>query len=630
MSVDDSSIAWLSAPRDYELGLRNGKLVCRNPKGKLLASVPKWLKSEEVADRLEGLAQWLSEHRLECLHTIERWMLRSLVIPKDLLTRVWPDPDWRELLQNLVVAPASAKGEVEFDAAGLLRDVDSRKGIGVVDIDGESNWLKSVNFLIPYPILIDSLSEFRELASDLDADQHVDQLFRAVFEASAEQREQKSIEDFRDGVFEQLNYAIGHCRRLGYPVRGGYATCRVWEGDSLLEARYFIGDEYPESETWTGDLIFVDRDQESVRIQDVGPVTFSEGMRMASAIYSKRKVKQEGETVVLRTDDGKEHRVPLSRFSQADQDYVASLDGKPAPTTTPPPKPATPRGEGAGELAGLQPGRPLEDTHLAALKAAFDESLAAKDWAPYRAAVETGTRAWLAGLRTELGADIFLVAFADPGARTLFVHERFLNTVPEAGLNALLDGDEAFVRWLLESTDSMERFTVALSDKDDAPKVFETWQRIWTEIPETRDRFDRVAIACALVFDRKQTVKGAAQGTRQEIDAVARCRDFVNAALAGDLETDLDTLPVHELIWVVCANVSAEDLAWARTKMRLSQRAGARPTPWSSTSWIGPRTTRIPTRPIRSRRFLKWVACVATRRTSRPTPRAPLASRPTS
>ncbi len=30
-----------------------------------------------------------------------------------------------------------------------------------------------------------------------------------------------------------------------------------------------------------------------------------------------------------------------------------------------------------------------------------------------------------------------------------------------------------------------------------------------------------------------------------------------------DLETDIDELPVHELVWVVCANVSTEDLAWA-------------------------------------------------------------------
>ncbi len=51
---------------------------------------------------------------------------------------------------------------------------------------------------------------------------------------------------------------LGHLQRLGYPVRGGYATCKVWEGTSPLEARYYVGSDSPDSPTWTGDLIFVD------------------------------------------------------------------------------------------------------------------------------------------------------------------------------------------------------------------------------------------------------------------------------------------------------------------------------------------------------------------------------------
>ncbi len=53
--------------------------------------------------------------------------------------------------------------------------------------------------------------------------------------------------------------------------------------------------EHPEAETYTGELIFVDSDQKPLKIADVGRVTFSEGVRMASQIYAKRKVdKQEG------------------------------------------------------------------------------------------------------------------------------------------------------------------------------------------------------------------------------------------------------------------------------------------------------------------------------------------------
>lgn len=59
MSAEAEQVAWLPAPRDYQVGLQDGKLVCRNPKGKMLSSVPSWLKEDEVADRLLALSQWL-------------------------------------------------------------------------------------------------------------------------------------------------------------------------------------------------------------------------------------------------------------------------------------------------------------------------------------------------------------------------------------------------------------------------------------------------------------------------------------------------------------------------------------------------------------------------------------------
>lgn len=295
MTDQPEQVAWIDGPRGYAVGLQDGKLVCRNPGGKQLATVPNWLKDDEIADRLVALAQWLDEHRLECQHTVERWMLRSLVVPRDVVTAVWPDSDWRDALRDLVVAPADARGKVDYAASGLLREVDAKRGLGVVDRDGESQWFKSAALAVPHPILIGDLRELRELAADLGVRQTVDQLYRPVYQPTAEQKERKSIGDFAGGLFEQLNFASGLCRRLGYPVRGGYATCRIWEGVSVLEARYYIGDESPESPTWTGELIFVDTAQRPVRIGDAGAVAFSEGMRMAAAIYAKRKVEKSEE-----------------------------------------------------------------------------------------------------------------------------------------------------------------------------------------------------------------------------------------------------------------------------------------------------------------------------------------------
>ena len=289
-------IPWLDADKKDALGVDACKLVCRNPAGKKLSSVPKELKESELAEQLTALCEWLADHRTECLRRVEMWMLRSLPVPCDVVRAVWPDPDWREMLCNLVVTPADAQGHTNAAQTGLLRDIDAKKGIGVVDRDGETQWIAAAQLLIPHPILIDGLVELREIAADMGFSQAIEQIFRPIFAASDEQKASTRITDFSNGKFEQLNFASSTCRQLGYPVRGGYACSKIWENATPVEARYWIGDDAPEAETYTGELIFVGGDQKPLRIADVGRVAFSEGVRMASQIYAKRKVeKQEGD-----------------------------------------------------------------------------------------------------------------------------------------------------------------------------------------------------------------------------------------------------------------------------------------------------------------------------------------------
>jgi hypothetical protein len=292
-AADD--MLWLDADKKYALGIDAGKLVCRNPAGKKLASVPKELKESELAEQLTALCEWLADHRTECLRRVETWMLRSLPVPCDVVRAVWPDPDWSDMLRNLVVTPADAQGKNNATQTGLLRDVDAKKGIGVVDRDGETQWIAAAQILIPHPILIDGLDELREIAADMGFSQALEQIFRPTFAATKEQQELSRIIDFNNGRFDQLNFASSLCRRLGYPVRGGYACSKIWENARPIEARYWIGDDYPESETYTGELIFVGSDQKPLKIADVGRVTFSEGVRMASQIYAKRKVEKQEE-----------------------------------------------------------------------------------------------------------------------------------------------------------------------------------------------------------------------------------------------------------------------------------------------------------------------------------------------
>src|SRR5580704_18977737 len=110
-AADD--IPWLEADKEYALGIEGGKLVCRNPAGKKLASVPKPLKESALAEQLTALCEWLADHRTECLRRVETWMLRSLPVPCDVVRAVWPDPDWSDMLRNLVVTPIDARGKIK-------------------------------------------------------------------------------------------------------------------------------------------------------------------------------------------------------------------------------------------------------------------------------------------------------------------------------------------------------------------------------------------------------------------------------------------------------------------------------------------------------------------------------------
>ncbi len=284
---------WVDAGDGYGLTVADGKLVCRNPKGKTLKSVPKKVADGEVAEQLKALVSWLTTHEQECRETAETWMLRSLPVPRAILQAVWPDVAWRGALENLVVAP---RGAVSDESAGFFRGADER-GVGIVNLDGETVWIDAPEVVIPHPILLgEELEDFRELAADLEVDQQVQQLFRQTSpKPEITKVERTSVAEYGEGKFEQLNFALGRCRTLGYRVKGGYAICGVFEGGKNCEARYWIGAEYPDGETWTGDLIWVDDKQSALKLTEVGPVAWSEGHRMAAAIYAGRAKEEETE-----------------------------------------------------------------------------------------------------------------------------------------------------------------------------------------------------------------------------------------------------------------------------------------------------------------------------------------------
>ena len=285
---------WIDAGGGYLLALQDGKLVCKNPKGQRLASVPKDVKDSEAAEQLVDVRDWLAAHDKECAGTVEAWMLRSLPTPRAVLLAVWEDPSWRRALESAVVVPIDGRGARDESRAGFLRGVDPDKGIGVVSLDGETLWLAAEAIALPHPILLGELADYRALAIELGFTQGIAQLLRETYPKPADlPKGASAIRDFVGGEFQQLNHALGLCRRHGYRVSGGWAVSRVWEGGAACEARFWIGSEDPMSPTWTDELVWVDGDERPLKLDAVGAVAFSEGMRMGSQVFAGRVIPKE-------------------------------------------------------------------------------------------------------------------------------------------------------------------------------------------------------------------------------------------------------------------------------------------------------------------------------------------------
>jgi hypothetical protein len=287
-----AAVAWIDAGGGYALAIDAGKIVCRNAAGKTLASVPKPVKEGEAFEGLEQLLEHLETHERTCRETVETWMLRSLPAPRRVLEAVWIDPAWRTPLENVVVRASDGTRDV----LGFLKAAEDTRGVGVVTLDGETEWISASAVALPHPILLEELEDLRALATELAFTQGVSQLFRETFVRSVEHAaDATSVRDYANAKFAMLTHALGKAKSLGYRVRGGYATCPVWERGRLVEGRYWLGADSPDVETYTGDLLFVDDTERVLKLGDVGPVAFSEGMRMASAIFAARVVEEKAD-----------------------------------------------------------------------------------------------------------------------------------------------------------------------------------------------------------------------------------------------------------------------------------------------------------------------------------------------
>jgi hypothetical protein len=283
-------MAWLTAGEGYEITLEDGRVVARRAGGRQLKSLPKALRDDPEVDRLRRLSEWLDRHTASCLAQVDTWMVSSLPVPTGLIARVWPDKAWQSALRDMAVV-----GD-DPDEVGFLRDVSADGELRLVDLDGETVRIAPRTVTLPHPVLLPDLEDVRDFAAELGITQRVEQIHRATWTRAddAHRKEATEVRDYAGGTFASRFGLAARATSLGYRVSGGYATCKVRDGGRVGEASVWIGEPYWEGESETGGLSWHDEDGRAIRLTEVGPVAWSEGMRMAAALYAGRTIEEGG------------------------------------------------------------------------------------------------------------------------------------------------------------------------------------------------------------------------------------------------------------------------------------------------------------------------------------------------
>ncbi|GAA4800127.1 hypothetical protein CCANI_05965 [Corynebacterium canis] len=287
--ADTTEEGWIDAGT-YSFKLEDGNILARNAKGKLLKTVPAKAKRLEQFEQLDGLRVFLAQHEEQCLEFVRRWFLESLPVPLSVICSVWPDPAWRKFLNDVIVSD----GQV----TGFLRAADDA-GIQIVDLDGESTTIPysdSATVLIQHPAIMEDLEDWREFAVELGVTQGLDQLFRDVYlkPADADGR-LAAVTAYSNGKYSRAATLIGRSRGAGFKVTLNSVSIDVREDGETVTATLEISAWSMDDSASLGRLTFA-KGYQSLAAEDVGPIAWSEGIRMCEFVYAGRSVeKQEGE-----------------------------------------------------------------------------------------------------------------------------------------------------------------------------------------------------------------------------------------------------------------------------------------------------------------------------------------------
>ncbi|HOX42964.1 MAG TPA: WGR domain-containing protein [Myxococcota bacterium] len=199
-----------------------------NPAGNVLSSVPDAVRKSDEWQQIIALRENHRNRLKANTLTIEGWMLGRRTISSARLLPLLQDPAWARPLGSLLVTSG--------DSVGFVVGGDPGKGLGLLNRDLETEWVKRDAWRIPHPLDLPDLEAWQRIAAENGLRQGVLQLMRPLHRPESKEATDKSTDRFSEREFSstiQLSYAFG--ARAWAASRGTASrTFEMLEGEELV------------------------------------------------------------------------------------------------------------------------------------------------------------------------------------------------------------------------------------------------------------------------------------------------------------------------------------------------------------------------------------------------------------
>ena len=273
---------------DYSFRINGDTIIARNAKGRVLKTVPPKAKKTETYEKLESLRSYLHQHDVQCADTVREWFLKGLPVPVTVIAAVWIDPAWRYYLNDLVIS-------TDDGTVGLLRAASKEHGLQLVDLDGETvdiPYSQETVITIPHPAVMDDVDDWREFAVELGVNQGLDQLFRDLYiKPSDDDGLYAAVQKYEGATYSLASHLVGRSRGGGFAATLNTVSLTVMEDGIETVAMLDVDAWDPLDEAVLYRLTF-SRDGHDIALNDVGPIAWSEGIRMCEFVYAGRTVQE--------------------------------------------------------------------------------------------------------------------------------------------------------------------------------------------------------------------------------------------------------------------------------------------------------------------------------------------------